>query len=86
MPHLNENTVLDVKNSSDPVTAEIAVPAAKASGAIIAQGGRFGGGCLYLRSGVPAHCYDFFGFERVYARATQPLTPGKHTVHDGFQI
>ena len=86
MTHLNENTVLDVKNSSDPVTAEIAVPAAKASGAIIAQGGRFGGGCLYLRSGVPAHCYNFFGFERVYARATQPLTPGKHTVHDGVQI
>ena len=37
------------------------VPDGKASGAIIVQGGRFGGWCLYLKDGVPAHCYNFFG-------------------------
>ncbi|HMF19330.1 MAG TPA: arylsulfatase [Gemmataceae bacterium] len=85
MTHLNENTVLDIKNRSHAVTAEITVPDAKASGAIIAQGGRFGGWALFLRSGVPAHCYNFLGFERVYARATQPLTQGKHTVRYEFK-
>ena len=85
MTHLNENTVLDIKNRSHTVTAEITVSDAKASGAIIAQGGRFGGWALFLRSGVPAHCYNFLGFERVYARATQPLTQGKHTVRYEFK-
>jgi arylsulfatase len=85
MTHLNENTVLDIKNRSHTVTAEITVSDAKASGAIIAQGGRFGGWALFLRSGVPAHCYNFLGFERVYARATQPLAKGKHTVRYEFK-
>ncbi|MBO0759387.1 MAG: sulfatase-like hydrolase/transferase, partial [Bradyrhizobiaceae bacterium] len=85
MTHMNENTVLDIKNKSHVVTAEITVANAEASGAIIAQGGRFGGWGLYLRRGVPAHCYNYLGFERVYARATQPLTPGKHTVRYEFK-
>lgn len=85
MSHLNENTVLAIKNRSHAVTAEITVPDGKASGAIIAQGGRFGGWALYLRSGVPAHVYNFFGFERVYARAARPLTPGKHTIRYEFK-
>jgi arylsulfatase len=85
MTHMNENTVLDIKNRSHVVTAEITVPDAKASGAIIAQGSRFGGWCLFLRSGVPAHCYNYLGLERVYARATQPLTAGKYTVRYEFK-
>jgi arylsulfatase len=85
MTHLNENTVLDIKNKSYTVTAEITVPHARASGAVIAQGGRFGGWALFLKSGVPAHCYNYLGFERVYARATQPLAPGTHTVRYEFK-
>ena len=85
MIHLNENIVLDIKNKSYTVTAEITLTDAKATGAIIAQGGRFGGWCLFLRSGVPAHCYNYLGFERVYARATRLLTPGKHTVRYEFK-
>ncbi len=85
MSHMNENTVLDIKNKSHAVIAEITVPDAQASGAIIVQGGRFGGWGLYLKKGVPAHCYNFFGFEHVYARATQPLTIGKHTIRYEFK-
>jgi arylsulfatase len=85
MTHMHENTVLDIKNRSHAVTAEITVPDAKASGVIIAQGGRFGGWCLYLKSGMPAHCYNFLGLEHVYARASQPLAPGKHTVRYEFK-
>jgi hypothetical protein len=43
MSHMNENTVLNIKNKSHVVTAEFSVSTAKASGAIIVQGGRFGG-------------------------------------------
>jgi hypothetical protein len=55
MSRLNENTVLNIKNKSHAVTAEITARDAKASGAVIVQGGRFGGWCIYLESGVPAH-------------------------------
>jgi arylsulfatase len=85
MSHMNENTILNVKNKSHVVTADIIVPDANASGAIIVQGGRFGGWGLYLKRGVPAHCYNFFGFEHVYARGTQALTPGKHTIRYEFK-
>ncbi len=84
MGHINENTVLNVKNKSHAVTAEITVPDDKATGAIVAQGGRFGGWCLYLKGGVPAYCYNFFGFSHTYARAAQPLAPGKHTLRYEF--
>jgi hypothetical protein len=85
MSHMNENTVLNIKNKSHAVTAEIMVPDAKASGAIIVQGGRFGGWGLYLKGGVPAHCYSYFGIEHIYARAAQALSPGKHTIRYEFR-
>ena len=85
MSHMNENTVLNIKNKSHAITAEITVRDSKASGAIIVQGGRFGGWGLYLKGGVPAHCYNYLGFEHVYARGTQPLAPGKHTIRYEFK-
>jgi hypothetical protein len=85
MSHLNENTVINIKNKSHVVTAQFSVPNGKASGSIIVQGGRFGGWGLYLKSGVPAHCYNYFGFEHVYARGTKALAPGKHTIRYEFK-
>ena len=85
MSHMNENTVLNIKNKSYVITAQFTVPDAKASGAIIVQGGRFAGWCLYLKSGLPAHCYNYFGLEHVYARGTEALTPGKHTLRYEFK-
>lgn len=84
MSHMNENTVLNIKNKSHAVTADISVPDAKASGAIIVQGGRFGGFGLYLKGGVPAYCYNFMGFTHTYARGTAPLAAGKHTLRYEF--
>ena len=84
MSHMNENTVLNIKNKSHAVTAEIIVADGKATGAVVAQGGRFGGWRLYLKGGVPAYCYNFFGYSRAYVRASEPLAPGKHTLRYAF--
>src|SRR6202041_3602930 len=43
MGRLSENSVLNLKNKSHAVTAEIVVPAAGAEGVIVAQGGNIGG-------------------------------------------
>src|SRR4029079_18933172 len=49
MGRLTENTVLNIKNKSHSVTAEIVVPDAGANGVLVAQGGAFGGWSLYLK-------------------------------------
>jgi hypothetical protein len=84
MTHLNENTVLNIKNKSYAISAQIEVPEGSASGAIVAQGGRFAGWCLYLKGGVATHCYNWFDRERYVARDGKPLTPGTHTLRYAF--
>ena len=49
MGRLTENSVLNIKNKSHSVTAEIVVPEGGAEGVIVAQGGAFGGWSLYLQ-------------------------------------
>ena len=48
MGRLTENAVLNIKNKSHSVTAEIVVPDGGAEGVIIAQGGAFAGWSLYV--------------------------------------
>ena len=52
MSHLTENTVLNVKNRSHTITAEVEIPEGGAKGVIIAQGGRFAGWSLYVKDGA----------------------------------
>ena len=49
MGRLTENCVIEIKNKSLSVTAEIVVPEQGAEGVIIAQGGNIGGRSLYLK-------------------------------------
>jgi arylsulfatase len=48
--------LLNVKNTSHAVTAQVVVPEGGASGVLFAQGGAFGGWSLYLRDGIPTYC------------------------------
>ena len=49
MGRLSENSVVNIKNKSFSVTAEVEVPDGGVEGVIIAQGGRFGGWALYVK-------------------------------------
>ncbi|MGQ0772972.1 MAG: arylsulfatase [Pseudonocardiales bacterium] len=85
MGRLSENTVLNLKDRSHSVTAEIAVPEGGARGVIIAQGGRFGGWSLYLRDGgVPTYCYNLFGLQRFKTNGATAVLPGTHQVRMEF--
>ena len=84
MGRLTENTVLNLKNKSYAVTADVEVADGEANGVIVAQGGAFGGWSLYLNGGVPVHCYNLLGLIRVKATGTDPLTPGNHQVRVEF--
>ncbi len=84
MGRLTENVLLNIKNKSHAVTAEIDVPEGGASGVLIAQGGQFGGWSLYLRDGVPTYCYNLFGLQQFKVAASAPVAPGTRQVRMEF--
>ncbi|WP_037575271.1 arylsulfatase [Sporocytophaga myxococcoides] len=85
MSHLNENTVLNIKNKSFSVTAEVELKDDTANGAIIAQGGRFAGWSLYMKNGYPVFCYNWFNRQHYYIGSREQLNAGKHFIHFEFK-
>ena len=84
MGRLSENSVINLKNKSHAVTAEIVVPDAGAEGVIIAQGGNIGGWSLYARGGKLKYCYNLLGIQQFYVEADTPLATGEHQVRMEF--
>jgi hypothetical protein len=71
---------MNIKNRSSKITAELEIPASHANGAILSQGGRFGGWSLYMKDGKPAYTYNFLGMSRYTVTAPQALPPRPVTV------
>ena len=84
MGHLSENCVVNIKNKSHSVTAEIIVPQAGAEGVIIAQGGNIGGWSLYAKGGKLKYCYNLGGVKYFYVESANPLPAGEHQVRMEF--
>ena len=80
MQGMLENTFMNIKNRSSKITAELDDPGRRANGAILSQGGRFGGWSLYMKDGKPAYTYNFLGLARYTVTAPQALPPGPVTV------
>jgi arylsulfatase len=84
MGRLSENAVVNVKNKSHAITAQLVVPDGGASGVIIAQGGAFGGWSLYVKDGKPAYCYNLFGLKQTKVYGDTPIPVGDHQVRAEF--
>lgn len=84
MTGMTENVFLNIKNKSKTITAEVEVSETGGNGAIIVQGGRFGGWGLYVTDGRPGYDYNFLGLERTTILSDKVLTPGKHTIRFEF--
>jgi hypothetical protein len=80
MQGMLENTFMNVKNRSSKITADLDIPAGGANGAILSQGGRFGGWSLYIKDGKPAYTYNFLGLARYTVAAPEALAAGLATV------
>jgi arylsulfatase A-like enzyme len=85
MGRLSENSVVNIKNKSYAVTAEVVVPASGAGGVIIAQGGSTNGWSLYAHKGTLKYCYNFFGVKLTFVEGTQPIPSGTHQVRIEFK-
>jgi arylsulfatase A-like enzyme len=84
MGRLTENSVVNIKNKSHAVTAEVAVPDGGAQGVIVAQGGSIGGWSLYMKEGKPRYCYNLLGIERFHVEGDQQVPAGTHQIRMEF--
>jgi arylsulfatase A-like enzyme len=84
MGRLTENSVLNIKNKSHSVSAQVVVPEGGAEGVIIAQGGKFGGWALYAKGRKPAYCYNFAGLKSFMMYGDKEVPAGDHQVRVEF--
>jgi arylsulfatase len=84
MAGMMENAFINVKNRSFSVTGTVEIPAAGASGVILAQGGRFGGWSLWLKDGRPTFTYNWLGIERYDIVGSGTVPAGSATIRFEF--
>ncbi|MGB0596081.1 MAG: arylsulfatase [Rubripirellula sp.] len=78
--NVNENALINVKNRSSKVTAEIEiVDPSNTEGVIMAQGGRFGGWVLFVEDGYAGYAYNNLG-DLTIIKSPKPLKPGPQAV------
>ena len=84
MEGMMENTFINIKNRSFSITAELDIPKDGANGAILSQGGRFGGWSLYMKENKPEFTYNFLGLDRYVVSSSEKLPKGPVTVKLDF--
>jgi len=85
MGRLTEGSIVNYKNKSHAVTAEVIVPASGAEGVIVAVGGIIGGWSLYAKEGKLKYCYNFYGVYRYTVEGTSKISAGTHQVRMEFK-
>jgi hypothetical protein len=84
-----EHAIINLKNVSHRIAAEITLIDALSTGVIACQGGNMAGWSLYLdEQGIPTYLYNWFGHEFTFLKADGPLGLGHHLLemhyaHDG---
>jgi multidrug resistance efflux pump len=84
MRRLQENAVINTKNKSHSVTAEVVVPDSGAHGVIVAQGGSMGGWTLHVHERKLKYVYNFLGLMSFEVAAASPLPSGKRQIRMEF--
>jgi hypothetical protein len=85
MGRLTEASVVNIKNKSHAITAELEVPeSGGANGVIVAQGGAYGGWAVYAKDGRPAYCYNLLGLRRFKIYGDTEIPAGEHQVRVEF--
>ncbi len=84
MKRVSEATVLNTKNKSFQVTAQIVVPENGAQGTIVAEGGGFGGWGLMMEKGAARFVYNLFGVNAFVTNAQKALPAGERQVRAEF--
>ena len=76
-----ERSVVNLKNCSFRITAEVEVSSSMCSGVIACQGGNMAGWTLYLNDdGCPVYHYNWMGHDHYIATSLVPLNAGRHEI------
>ena len=86
MGRLTESSIINIKNKSHAVTAEVVVPPSGAEGVIIALGGIIGGWSLYAKGGKLEYHYNFYGVNRYTVESASTDSTGHAPGADGVQV
>ncbi len=84
MGRLSENCVLNLKNKSHSVTAEVIVPETGSEGVIVSQGANIGGWSLYVKSGKLKYCYNVAGVNHYFVESAAAIPAGSHQLRMEF--
>jgi arylsulfatase A-like enzyme len=84
MGRLSENSVINIKNRSHAVTAQVRVPEGGVEGVIIAQGGAFAGWSLYVKDRKPRYAYNLLGLQHFSVEGGSEIPAGEHQVRMEF--
>ncbi len=85
MGRLTESSIVNYKNKSHAVTADVVVPPAGAEGVIVAVGGIIGGWSLYALGGKLRYHYNFYGVNRYTVESEPEIPAGPHQVRMEFK-
>ena len=66
-----------VKNKNHTITAYAQIPAAEASGVLVATGGIYGGYSLYVKDNRPVYQYNAYNEDRYTITGSEPLPAGE---------
>jgi arylsulfatase A-like enzyme len=85
MGGLNENGIVNVKNKSHSITAQLEIPEGLTpNGVILSQGGISGGWIFYVKDGTLKYHYNFVGLKQFVISAATSLSAGQHQVRMEF--
>jgi arylsulfatase len=84
MRRISEASVLNLKNKSFSVTAQIIASDEPLDGVIIAQGQKMGGWSFYAKEGKTKFVYNAFGVRLFTTEAGEPVPTGEHQLRAEF--
>lgn len=84
MKAMGVDVFIDLRNKSYRITADVVLEAS-GHGALVCQGGQFGGLSLFMKDGKPSFTYNFLGLESTTIESIRQLPSGKHTVVCDFE-
>ena len=79
-----EQGVIDIKNRSFSIVAEIETGEDMTEGVIVTLGGSPAGFVLMVQKGKPTFVYNWFGLERYTIASSEPLPMGQSTIRFDF--
>jgi arylsulfatase A-like enzyme len=76
MTAVPRSNMLNFRNRSYSITAEVEIPKRGAEGVLVALGGRFGGFSLFIQNNRLGYAYNWVGLDHYIVTSTEPVPAG----------